>query len=407
MKGKQVSPYLKMKVLSAIDFAEGRTIRERIKAVSEMTFTDEEGHPHQFTWRTISTWLYRFKVSGTTSMVPNPRSDKGVPRKTTPEEVLEAIEQVRPFFRGKSATKAAIYRACIEKGLLHRDQIAPNTFSRMVNTFELLKPDKDITNKKRLAFAKAFANQMWQADTMFGPYIKSHNTSVQTKLIAFIDDASRVVTHGEFFTRENTDTLNKAFRTALYKRGVPDQLYVDNGSIYSSKEMTLICTRLGILLSHTPVRDGAAKGKIERFFKTVREKFLIQQLDLSSLEQLNRAFITWLEKDYNNHPHSTLGMTPIDRFGLDMARIKFLSPDPVNDELFFLEEDRTVSNDNTFRVKNIYFEAPIDLRNKKIQIRYDRHNLSHAIVYYKDKRIGIATPLNRVANDRPPKGLKD
>jgi transposase InsO family protein len=135
----------------------------------------------------------------------------------------------------------------------------------MVTEFELLKPESD--NKRRLAFSKQFANQMWQADTMFGPYIEPPSGSkTQAKLIAFIDDASRVICHGEFYLAENSDTLLNAFRTAIYKRGIPEQLYVDNGAIYSCKEIMLTCARLGIILSHAPVRDGAAKGKIERFY---------------------------------------------------------------------------------------------------------------------------------------------
>src|SRR5690349_10716027 len=90
---------------------------------------------------------------------------------------------------------------------------------------------------------------------------------VQAKLIAFLDDASRVCCHGEFFAAENTDTLVAALRSALYKRGVPQCLYVDNGSIYTSKEISEICARIGTLLCHAPVRDGAAKGKVERFFR--------------------------------------------------------------------------------------------------------------------------------------------
>jgi hypothetical protein len=35
------SAYLRMKVLGAIEYATGRTLRERIKKASEMTFTDE------------------------------------------------------------------------------------------------------------------------------------------------------------------------------------------------------------------------------------------------------------------------------------------------------------------------------------------------------------------------------
>ncbi len=69
--------------------------------------------------------------------------------------------------------------------------------------------------------------------TMFGPHVETGSGSrKQAKLIAFIDDASRVLCHGEFFFDENVDTLVQALRAAFYKRGVPEQLLVDNGSIY-------------------------------------------------------------------------------------------------------------------------------------------------------------------------------
>jgi len=400
---KRVSPYLKMRVLGAIEFAPGKSIHQRIKHVSSLTFTDDEGHPFSFTWRTIQTWYSRYKKNGITSMNPKPRADRGRSRKVEPELLLEAIEQVLPLFRNRSISKAAVYRACIEQGLLRRDQVAPNTFSRLVNQFELLTPDTETQNKRRLAFAKAHANQMWQADTMFGPYINNGPVNSQARLIAFIDDASRVICHAEFFFAENSSTLIKALKSALYKRGLPESIYVDNGSIYTSKEITQICARLGILLCHTPVRDAAAKGKIERFFRTVRDQFLIRKLDLSSIDSLNKAFTLWVEDEYNSREHSTLGMRPIDRFGLDLNRIRFLPPSQANDVLFFVEEERRVGNDNTFSFKNIRFEAPRDLRNRKIQIRFDRHEpLSRLVVYYKAQRMGEAKPLDPVANDRKP-----
>ena len=112
------------------------------------------------------------------------------------------------------------------------------------------------------------------------------------------------------------------FVAATYKRGVPLSMYVDNGSIYTSKEIVQICARVGCLLHHTPVRDGAAKGKVERFFRTVREQFLCRNLDLSSLEALNRAFTEWVEEHYNAQPHSVLGMSPLDRYALDRSRAR-------------------------------------------------------------------------------------
>jgi hypothetical protein len=126
-------------------------------------------------------------------MQPKPRSDKGKRRKVVIEDVLEAIGKVQPKIHGKTPTRALLYRLCIEAGLLTRSQIAPNTFSRLVREFELLKPDRDSTNKHRLAFAKAHANEMWQADTLYGPFVSCNGTPVQTRLIAFLDDASRLL----------------------------------------------------------------------------------------------------------------------------------------------------------------------------------------------------------------------
>ncbi len=399
---KRVSPYLKMRVLGAIEFAPGKSIIARIKHVSNMPFDDESGHPHQFTWRTIQTWYSRYKKDGITTMKPKPRSDKGRTRKVEPEQLLSAIEQVLPSFHGIPSNKTAIYRSCIEHGLLRREEVAPNTFSRLVNQYDLLKPQSKTEDKRRLAFAKAHANQMWQADTMFGPHVKTLSGHIQTKLIAFIDDASRVCCHGEFFLTENTDTLIKALKSALYKRGVPESMYVDNGSIYTSKEISQICVRLGCLLCHAPVRDGAAKGKVERFFRSVRQDFLSRMLDLSSLDSLNRAFITWAEDEYNSRKHSVLNMRPIDRFGLDLSRIRFLPPSQANDELFFVEENRTVLNDNTFSFNRIRYEAPRNLCSRKIQVRYNRLNFDRLIVYYKGQRMGEAKPLDFTANDRKP-----
>jgi hypothetical protein len=230
-------------------------------AGNNQAFLDEDGRRFQFTWRTIQTWYSRYKKDGTTSVIGKTRSDKGKTRKMAPEELLEAFEQVRASFRGPHNV-TAIYRACIEKGLLQRERIAPNTFRRTVKAHELLKPDVEIENKRRLAFAKAHVNELWQADTMFGPYVQHGAGKVQSKLIAFIDDASRVCCHGEFFLVENTETLLKAFKSALYKRGLVEALYVDNGSIYSSQEISQVCQRIGCILCHTPVRDGAAKARL-------------------------------------------------------------------------------------------------------------------------------------------------
>lgn len=395
---KNPTSYLKMRVLGAIESAQGNTQGERVRNVAGMIFIDEYGEKRQFTWRTIYTWYYRYKNHGITSVTPAPRKDKGATRKVSPEELLEAINKVKPYFRGGHYNKMSLYRKAIELGILRRDQIAQTTFYRFIREYEMLKENSSAP--QRLSFSMQYANQLWQGDTMFGPHVKNNDGKpAQTKLIAFIDDASRVICHGEFFFRENTDTLSAALRAAFYKRGIPEQMYVDNGSIYSSKEITLICARVGCVLLHTPVRDGSAKGKIERFFHTVRVDFLSRSLDLSSLDSLNRAFSAWVEDEYNHKIHSVIGMKPIDRFALDRSRIRYLPNIHANDEIFYCEETRTVLATNTFSFRSVAYEAPVLLKDKKIQIRFDRNRAdSPVIVYYKNERMGEARPVDCIAN---------
>ena len=400
---KRVSNYLRMRVLGALEYAQGESNLARYQAVSAMTFTDEHGRHLQFTWRTIQTWWYFYRKHGITE-APR-RADKGTTRKVTPERLLEAIEQVLPSFYGKKINIAEVYRACIQKGLLQRSQVAPNTFRRNVNSFDLLKPSNETSPKARLAFAKAHANDLWQGDTLHGPYL--HNglkQPVKTFLICFIDDASRVVPHGAFYHADDTTNLIDCFQTALYKRGLPKAVYVDNGSNYSSKEFAIICTRLGTVLIHTPVRDGAAKGKIERFFRTVRDQFLVRDLShIRGLDQLNNEFTRWLEDTYHVREHSTLGMKPIDRFGLDLSRVRYFATNEFSSELFLLESTRKVRADNTFSFNAIRYEAPRDLRNTTITIRHDRAGLGFPPVVYQDgQRLGDATKLDMIANDRRP-----
>jgi hypothetical protein len=189
-------------------------------------------------------------------------------------------------------------------------------------------------------------------------------------------------------------------KSAFHQRGVPETLYVDNGSIYTCAEINQICARVGTLLCHTPVRDGAAKGKIERFFRTVRDNFLLRELDLSSLRKLNDQFRVWVEEEYNAAVHGTLKMKPVDRFALDLKRVRFLEPLAFNEELFYFEEDRCVRKDNTFQVQNVRYEAPRGLAGLKIQVRFNRANPTRLVVFYKNERMGEATVLDFYANDR-------
>jgi hypothetical protein len=163
--------------------------------------------------------------------------NKNTQRKVKVNELAEAIHEVLPLLsKNKQGVipKSVLYRTLLTKGLFHRTQLAPTTFYRMIREHQLL--NQTVTQKLRLSFAMQYANELWQADTMHGPSIKQPDGRWRkTFFIAFIDDASRVITHGEFFYRDNAENMIEAFRSALYKRGKPQRLYFDNGSNSSKR----------------------------------------------------------------------------------------------------------------------------------------------------------------------------
>ena len=392
---------IRLQVLSTVDYAPGNSIRARIQSVATRTFVDKRTNiAYQFTWRTISTWLYRFKKHGVTTLDNKTRRDKNQYRKVQPNELAEAINEVLPTLgRSKNGAipKMALYRRLLSTGMVKRSQLSQTSFYRMVRDNDLL--DAEQCKKLRQSFAMQFANELWQADTMYGPTVTdAQGNKRKTFLIAFIDDASRLITHAEFFYADNTANMCDAFRTALFKRGKPERLYFDNGSNYTSKEILQACVRLDIHLSHAPVRDGAAKGKIERFFRRFRDQFLVDNPNIASLIDLNDKTARWVEQDYNGQFHSGIQMTPLDRFTLDLNRVQFIADDEYTEEVFFVEQSRKVSKTNVFSINKQQFECPVDLRGKTIQVRFNRTTQDKFIVYYQDQRMGQATRLDLQAN---------
>ena len=164
-KRPRPSAALRLSVISAVDIAQGETIQDRIRDLAKRTYKDESnGHDYRFTQSTISTWLYRFKSQGFTTLENKTRSDKGQSRKIKPEELTEMIREVMPMLnlnKQKRALKSSIYRLLQNKGLVDRRQLAQTTFYRMVREHNLI--DIETCKKLRLSFAMKYANELWQA----------------------------------------------------------------------------------------------------------------------------------------------------------------------------------------------------------------------------------------------------
>ena len=136
-------------------------------------------------------------------------------------------------------------------------------------------------------FEASERNELWTGDGLHGPQVGGRKAI----LFAFIDEFSRSLVGYRWGTAENVTRLEAALRAGLSARGVPRAILVDRGSAFVSRQLERACAVLGIRLIHATPRAATTKGKIERFFRTVRDQFLVE---LGSREVADLDEANWL-----------------------------------------------------------------------------------------------------------------
>jgi putative transposase len=347
--------------------------------------------------KTIENWYCRYIRSGLDALKPSIRGDKGNIRKI-PFDLKETIlEYVNKYPR---APKTVIYDMLLKEEIIKSNTVSLSTFYRFLKVVPKTQlPEEELKDLKR--FAHQNINELWQTDVMYGPYIKVGIKKKQTYLFAYIDDASRLITHAEFFYLQNYESLRYSFKEAVLKRGIPQLIYTDNGKIYRSQQFEFICASIGTVLIHAKPFSPNEKGKIERFFLTVRKRFLstVDPLKLQSIEELNEKFKIWLESDYQRKKHSAHeNLSPLEVFISQNDKIKLFKDPGLLKEKFLLRERRKVKHDATFSMNKILYEAPQSFANTEIQVRYEPEWLRSVnipvLLYKDDKLIGEARQVN-------------
>lgn len=344
----------------------------------------------EYSAKTIRSWLNAYRQGGLDSLLPAIRKDKGVPRSITKalgEKIIE-MRKEHPEF-----SVQLFYDEMARQGVLLRRETSYHSVYRFLKKHGLHRAsfETKTAQKDRKKFAYDQVNRLWQGDMMAGPYLYSEGRKKATYLFAFIDDCSRIIPFARFDTSQNFNTMKSVFIEALLRRGIPQVVYLDNAKVYRSKLFHEASARLGITVAHAQVYDAASKGKIERFFRTVRERFLpLLPQPLSSLDQLNEAFFLWLEEDYHRKEHSSLGMSPLNKYLSQVENLK-LAPCPETiQHLFLHQEKRRVNNDATISISSRYFEVPAHLIGQRLTVRFDPDDLSLVWLYLNDELLGQA-----------------
>ncbi len=323
---------------------------------------------------TIRDWLQAYRRGGFDALVPKPRADRGQSR-ALPAAVVEALlaaKEANPKLSVQLVIRAARQSPDVPAEL----PLPPSTVHRLLARHGLMsKTPQDPGERDRRRFAFAQAGELWMSDVMHGPSVAvDGRTRRKTYLIAFLDDATRVIPHAAFALSENTATFLPVLRQAIDKRGLPQRLYVDNGANYRSQHLALVCAKLSIALIHARPYHPQGKGKIERWFKTLRAQVLTRLAaeDTASLTALNRRLAAWIEGEYHHTPHRGLGgLTPLEQWAQTGAGVRFPEPTVDLGELFLFEAKRKVQKDRTVSLHGVVYEVDAALVGETVTLRFD------------------------------------
>lgn len=350
---------------------------------------------------TLLDWALRYRQRGFDALAPQSRRDCGQSRTITPPlaDLIERLKRENPHRTGTTLLRelalssgagapglsaSTLYRFLKQRGLSARQLLAPPAHKK---------------------FQAEHSNQIWQSDMLYGPYVqRPGGGKMQAFLHATLDDASRLIPHAQFYASQGLDACLDCLRQAVAARGLPVRLYMDNAKIYRSPQVARIAASLGILIVHTPPYQPEGRGKIERYFRSVREQFLanLDRQQTLSLEQLNERLWAWIDNVYHRTEHSALGSTPLARWQRDIEHVRQLAPASDVRRLFFHRLDRVVRRDSTFLLQGRFYEAPAHLAGETIEARFDPLDPAALELYFQGQPQGTTRPVDPVVNGQLP-----
>jgi putative transposase len=344
---------------------------------------------------TILSWIRTYERADRRleALYPRSRSDRGSGRALDEETVLALIGLRREM---PHATVRSLIRVAQERRLVDCEQhLAESTVWRLLKRQGFMRREHAPVDRRR--YEAELPNDIWQSDVMHGPPVRVEGKSRKTYLIAFIDDMSRLICHAQFYLSENLDCYLDSLRQALLTRGLPRKLYVDNGPAFRSLHLKQICASLGIALVHSKPYQPQGRGKVERFFRTLRSDFL-PSFRGETLNDLNEALDAWVRNVYHIREHRSTQETPLRRFAAHSECLR-ASPKDLQDH-FRKQARRRVAKDRTVALAGRLYEAPVALIGKQITLLYHPQDLARLEALHEGKSYGMLRVVDLNVNCR-------
>lgn len=347
-------------------------LRRKLEELASETYTDRTGEVRKMSWKTLEQWFYQIKNGGFTALTPKTRSDAGTCRALSPELVHLVID-LKLDDPGQSAR--LIKDTLIKAGRIGPQDVHESAIQRLLKRRGLSGPKLELARKERHRWCAATVGELAQSDCahafkLFNPVTRREET---VKIFAILDDKSRMGLNIQGGFRETEAAFLAVMHGSIARRGKFRTLYVDRGSSYMGRDLELACAHLGIRLLHAPVADGPSKGKIERFWRTLRADVLdrIDPTAVRTIEDLNVRLMAWMEGEYNVRPHSGLsGRTPREVWEEEIDQVAWIDDPSRLDAVFTGEAMRKSRNDATVSFEGKTYELPAHLRRCRVTLKY-------------------------------------
>ena len=355
------------------------------KRVTASPLTLPDGSTVTYSYKTLEKWKSQYSIGGLDALMPGTRSDKGIPRALN-EDAIAEIYRIKEKHPRMNATQ--IYTHLVRESFIPAT-VSVDSVQRFIRHNDL-KSARDPNLRDRKAFEEDEFGKIWQADTCYLPHITEDGTSKRVYCIMIIDDHSRLLVGGELFYNDNACNFQKVLKDAIATYGIPDKLYVDNGCSYSNAQLSMICVSLGILLLHTRVRDGASKGKVERHFRTLKERWLytLDMESIQSLAQFNGMLKDYM-RDYNTTFHRGIDTIPLERYQASKDHPRKPESRQWLDDCFYNRITRKVRKDSTISIDKVCYDVPMQFISAKVEVRYLPDDMTSAYILFEGEKFPI------------------
>lgn len=374
--------------------------REKLNDISDKT-----GIP----LRTLYRWAEQYNNLGLVGLIRKSRSDNGTIRIN--DDIKQSIEQL--YIKNKKMSIATIHRKIINEHEIHS-----LSYYQVYKIIKNIEPSLIyLAHKGSKKYDETFdlihiretnrANEIWQADhTLLDIEILDESNVVNRPWLTIIlDEFSRsVVGYNLSFNSPSAIQTSLTLHQAIWQKkdrrwpicGIPENFYTDHGSDFTSQHLEQVAVDLKINLIFSRIGVPRGRGKIERFFLTVNQLFLEtlpgyigneNSSKLLTIQEFKDKLHHFLIEGYNHKIHSSLKITPIEKWNSDVFLPNF--PDNIETlDMLLLESSKTrkVHSDG-IHFQGICYTNPnlIAYVGESVLIRYNPSDLAEIRIYYKNE----------------------